>query len=185
MKSSRNELEQRYLLLFKIDAQNLFERIYERRHDYIEAFSLKRNRGIFKDVFENRYQKASINDLSHCPTEVIEALNQFYKNADNLFWYLKHTQDMPNTIEDEVQRKVNKLRRDFDMLCLYVDAELSGEASHSEENETILGDDGEPFQMEGELQEQAAAEEYLQPETYPDFFETDSEDESEFDTNNN
>lgn len=182
MKSNRTDLEQRYLLLFKIDAYNLFERIYERRHDYVEAFSLKRNRGVFKDVFESRYHKASVHDLSHCTVEVIEALNQFYKNADNLYWYLKHTQDMPNTIEDEIQRKVNKLRRDYEMLSLYIDAELGG-ASNTEvsSDEVVFGDDGEPFQIEGETQQIESESEYIQAESYPDFDETDEDFKTESD----
>lgn len=168
MKSSRTETEQRYLLLFKLDAANLFERIYDRRHDYIEVFSLKRNRAVFKDIFSNRYERASVTDLSHCTVEVIEALNQFYKNADNLFWYLKHTQDMPNTIEDEVQRKVARLKRDYEMLALYIDAELSGTGASASSEAEILGDDGEPFVTDGEDFFLGQEDEFIQPEHYPD-----------------
>ena len=57
MKSKRSDLEVRYLLLFKLDAQNLFNRVVMRQHEYIEAFSLKRNRAVFRDIFENRYSK--------------------------------------------------------------------------------------------------------------------------------
>jgi type IV secretory pathway VirD2 relaxase len=126
MKSKRSDLELRYILLFKLDAKNLYHRITSRRHEYVEIFSLKRNRAIFKDVFEHRYSKASIQDLSHCSIEIIESLDSFYQAVDEIYWYLKHTQDMPNTIEDEIHRRINALKRQYEMLTLYIDAELTG-----------------------------------------------------------
>ncbi|MCT4643234.1 MAG: hypothetical protein N4A33_13165 [Bacteriovoracaceae bacterium] len=126
MKSTLSDLEQRYILIFKIDAMNLYNRISMRKEEYIEAFSLKRNRAVFKEVFENRYQKADAKDLSHCPMEVIEVLNEFYTHIDDLYWYLKTTQDMPNTIEDEVSRKVTKIGKLYETVALFIDAYLSG-----------------------------------------------------------
>jgi hypothetical protein len=131
VKSKRTDLEVRYILLFKLDAYNLFQRIHVRQHEYIDAFSLKRNRAVFKDIFDNRYKKASIEDLSHCTVEVVEALNSFYTLADEMYWYLKHTQDMPNMIQDEVARFSNKLKVQYETLALYVDAELTGKETFS------------------------------------------------------
>lgn len=182
MKSHHPELHQRYMLLFKIDAKNLYSRIKDRQHEYIEIFSLKRSRAIFRDVFDNRYAKASAFDLSHCSQEVIEALDQFYTRADELYWYLKHTQDMPNTIEDEVSRKVTRLGKLFDQLSLYIDAELSGadleEVSEFESEEDIPPADShsDSFETDGERWEAEAQEEYLQPEAFP---EPEEEEEAE------
>jgi len=173
MKSKRTDLEIRYILLFKLDAKSLFDRIVERQHDYIEAFSLKRNRSVFRDIFENRYSKATIKDLSFCTSEVIESLHSFYTLADEIYWYLKHTQDMPNMIEDEVHRKINQLRRQYEMLSLYVDAELSGSESEEVDSfEQISPSDddihNDSFELEGEAIEFNEALEYLQQEEYPD-----------------
>jgi hypothetical protein len=173
MKSKRTDLEIRYILLFKLDAQNLFNRIVVRQHDYIEAFSLKRNRAVFRDVFDNRYSKASIHDLSHCSPEVIEALNSYYQLADEIYWYLKHTQDMPNMIEDEVQRMVNRLKKQFELVTLYIDAELSGSSQEEifDYNEISPAQDdihNDSFQMHSEAQALEEDQEYLQPEQYPD-----------------
>ena len=181
MKSHHPELHQRYMLLFKIDAKNLYARIKDRQHEYIEIFSLKRSRAVFKDVFDNRYAKASAFDLSHCSQEVLEAMDQFYTRADELYWYLKHTQDMPNTIEDEVSRKVTRLGKLFDQLCLFIDAELSGggfEESDIESEEDIPPADihTDSFTTAGELWEADAKEEFLQEESYPD---PDEEEEDE------
>jgi hypothetical protein len=187
MKSRQSEMEQRYLLLFKLDAKNLFDRIYSRRHEYVEVFSLKRNRAVFRDVFQCRYHSATVYDLSHCPVEVIETLNQFYTEADEIYWYLKHTEDMPNTIEDEITRKVAALKKHYDMLALYVDAVLSGEAGEESAQIESFNElphhnaDYDRFTLEGEVQEDLVEEEFLQPEQYPDPDEADDGDENPVD----
>lgn len=174
MKSNQSDLDQRYLLLFKLDAKNLFDRVYNRRKDYIQVFSLKRNRAVFREIFSSRYDNASIFDLSHCPGEVIETLDQFYKCADDIYWYLKHTQDMPNSIEDEIIRRLNTLKIHYETLALYIDAALSGEG---EANLDINGFEELPsvdshddfFKMEGEKQQEWIEEEFIRPENYSDF----------------
>lgn len=173
MKSKISELEIRYNLLFKLDAYNLYQRIAVRQNDYVEAFSLKRNRAVFKDIFDNRYKKASIEDLSHCSAEVIEALNSFYTLADEIYWYLKHTQDMPNMIQDEVQRYCNKLKVQYETLALFIDAELTGKEKFSvdfpEEIEPASDDiHNDHFVMAGEAFIEEEQEEYIQEEQFPD-----------------
>lgn len=182
MKTRHSELEQRYLLLFKLDAKNLFDRIYNRREDYVEIFSLKRTRAVFREIFTSRYEKSSIFDLSHCPVEVIETLEKFHSFADEIYWYLKHTQDMPNTIEDEITRKVSTLRKHYATLELYVDAALTGEDQEQPEEvfafEEIPHTDShqEFFHLDGEIKEMEEELEFIQPEQYPD---PDDEDEEE------
>jgi len=182
MKSKHPEISQRYMLLFKIDAKNLFTRIKERRYEYINIFSLKRSRSIFKDIFTSRFDKSTHFDLSHCSQDVIVAMDQFYTAVDNLYWYLKYTQDMPKMIEDEVHRKVAKLEKLYDMMALYVDAELSGDTNDQvdeedhrpldeiEEFSDIPADDvhSDHFMLEGELDEEDAKSDYIQPEHFPD-----------------
>lgn len=126
MKSNHSELSQRYMILIKIDAYNLSTRIRERHDEYINSFSIKRDRAIFKEVFFSRYHKATVFDLSHLPIEVIEVVDDFYQTIDGLYWYLMHTQDMPNTVEDEVYRYAHILSGKYENLRLYIDAELTG-----------------------------------------------------------
>jgi hypothetical protein len=126
MKSKLNDQDQRYLLLFKLDARSLYHRIHDRMHEYVEVFALKRNRDHFDEVFRNRYERATVRDIAHCPMEIIDALDQYYNYVDEIYWYVKHTEDMPNTVEDELTRMSARLRRLYDQLSLFVDAELSG-----------------------------------------------------------
>lgn len=170
MKSKQDEISQRYLLLFKIDAKNLFERIKFRKKEYVEVFALKRTRRHFKEIFFNRYSKATVHDLTHCPVEVIESLNSFHQQVDDLFWYLSHTEDMPNTIEDEIQRKCNRLERAYETLSLYIDAELSGENASS---------------VEQDFYDEREAEDLIPVEEHPIFAEEEFEEEIQIEDNEN
>lgn len=127
MKTSIPEMTQRFLTLLKVDSFNLMNRIIERQEEYLNDFSLKRDRAIFAEIFFNRYGTTSMNDLAQLPTEIIELANDFYSQVDNLKWYLMHTQDMPNTIEEEIQRQTVSLKKKQDNLLLYINVELAGE----------------------------------------------------------
>lgn len=129
MKSKNNEQTQRVLLILKIDANNLFQRIEERKSEYLEIFSLRRVRSHFPMIFKNRYETTSVEDLSHCSTDLITSLDQYYNTVEELNWYLFSTQDMPATVEGFVDRKIGRLRSLLSTLNLYIDAELGIDAS--------------------------------------------------------
>ncbi len=154
MKTDNDDLSQRYMVLVKIDATNLFNRISSRKSEYIETFSLKRDRDLFKEIFKCRYDSATLFDFSHLPIEVIEVSNDFYTEVDELYWYLMNTQDMPNTIEDEISRFLHMIEKKFQVLCLYTDAELSGtKLENIEKNEDIppiMSSSQEFFMTQGE-----------------------------------
>lgn len=124
MKIKISEESQRLLMLLKLDAKRLFERIKFRAPEYMYEFSLKRSREHFSSVFNNRYETATIKDLMLCGQEVIAGLDQFYTRVDEMRWYLNHTQDMPNKMEDRVHAYVRELEGDFLTLNLYIDVEM-------------------------------------------------------------
>jgi hypothetical protein len=128
MKSSKDELTLRVLTLLKIDAKNVLDRIVDRRTDYIEVFALRRTREHFPLIFDNRYNAASLRDLTHCSIETINALDHFYLTIDQLRWYLFCTEDMPNTVEDIVLGKIGKLKKLFKTLELYINEEMGIDA---------------------------------------------------------
>ncbi len=125
MKSKKDEITQRYLLLFKLDAQNLMNRVKERRKEFVEVFAMRRTREHFSWIFSSRYERATIKDLAHCSTETITALDQFYGLVDEIKWYLFQTEDMPSTVEDNIFRMSKRLEKIHATLALYLDAELS------------------------------------------------------------
>lgn len=128
MKSKNDEATQRILVLLKLDANNLFKRVSERKSEYLEIFALRRTREHFPMIFNNRYSGTSIMDLSHCSTDLITTLDQYYSLSEEMSWYLFQTEDMPNTVEDFINRKVRKMEKLLATLNLFLDAELGIES---------------------------------------------------------
>ncbi|HXH29927.1 MAG TPA: hypothetical protein VNJ01_03875 [Bacteriovoracaceae bacterium] len=140
MKSKNTEATQRVLVLLKLDANNLFDRIKGRKSEYLEIFALRRTREHFPMIFCNRYQGTSIMDLSHCSPELITTLDQFYRPVEEMSWYLFQTEDMPNTVEDYIDRKIARMEKLLRTLNLFLDAELGveGEAAKEPEKNTFI-----------------------------------------------
>lgn len=124
MKSKNSESAQRILVLLKNDANNLFDRIKNRKSEYLEIFALRRTREHFPIIFKNRYEGTSIDELSHCSSDLITVLDQYYTHSEQMSWYLFQTEDMPNTVEDFIDRKIRKMEKLLSTLNLYLDAEL-------------------------------------------------------------
>lgn len=141
MKSKIDEKSQRLLLLLKLDAKNLFNRIKYRKIEYITILAVKRNRTHFQDIFYTRYNQIMFDSLLGCSTDVITALDQYYSTVEEMKWYLNHTEDMTNTVEDKVQRFEKNLETHYQTLVLYIDAEL-GIDSALEEKDTLSPQDG-------------------------------------------
>lgn len=124
MKSKNDEATQRVLMLLKIDANNLFNRIQKRKIEYLEVFALRRTRTHFPSIFSNKYETASISDLAHCSTELIATLDQYYTQAEEMNWYLFQTEDMPGTVEHYIDRKIKRMESLLSSLNLFLNAEL-------------------------------------------------------------
>jgi len=136
MKSKNNEATQRVLVLLKIDANNVFKRIKDRKTEYLEIFALRRTREHFPRIFDNRYEGTTIMDLAHCSTELITTLDQYYTLVEEMSWYLFQTEDMPNTVEDYINRKIAKMGKLLATLNLFLDAELGIESADSADMES-------------------------------------------------
>lgn len=124
MKIKISEESQRLLMLLKLDAQRLFERVKYRAPEYVAEFSLKRTRDHFPEIFKNRYDSTNIRELMLCTPEVIAGLDQFYTKIDEMRWYVNHTQDMPSRVEDKIYSHIRELQSHYDTLNLYIDVEM-------------------------------------------------------------
>ncbi len=112
------------LTILRLDAQRVFERVKYREAEYMHHFSAKRTRDHFPEVFKNRYDEATISDLLLCGEEVIIGLDQFFFKVDELKWYLMVTNDMPATVHEHVRHGIRELEIAYDILQLYINAEL-------------------------------------------------------------
>ncbi len=153
MKSKNDEATQRVLVLLKIDANNLFDRIHSRKSEYLEIFALRRTREHFPKIFNNRYEGTTIMDLAHCSTELITTLDQYYTLSEEMSWYLFQTEDMPNTVEDYINRKIARMSKLLSTLNLFLDAELgihsdnvntTSEPVSAQMEESLFADDTNP-----------------------------------------
>lgn len=132
MKKFRDPEAQQLLILLKLDALRLFERIKYRAPEYLNIFSNRRTREHFPEIFKNRYDGIGLSDLKRCSEDVIIGLDQFYTQVDELRWYLGQTQDMPAAVSDKVYATIHDLEHAHDTLALYIDAELGVAPSAAE-----------------------------------------------------
>ena len=124
MQTKEQEIAQRVLMLLKLDSKNLFHRLKDRKDEYMEVFSMKRIRSHFQEVFQTRYPGAGLKELMHCSLDTITALDQFYTEVEEMYWYVMHTEDMPVTVEDNASRYLKRIENYYFTLNLYLDAEL-------------------------------------------------------------
>lgn len=125
----------RFLTLIKLDATRLFERLAGRRVEYLNLFALKRTREPFDAVFASKFDQVQLSELGQCSEELIVAIDQFYAEVEQLKWYLYHTEDMPGTIDDELNRALKRIGRYFEdlMLMLKVEIDLAKESAYSDD----------------------------------------------------
>ena len=107
---------------------NLFSRILYRKPEYITIFALKRTREHFEDIFKNRYRDVTMDEISNCSIDTIQALNNFYEETESIRWYLVTTEDMPNGVSDELDRRFITLETLHNTLIIHIDAELGIES---------------------------------------------------------
>lgn len=73
-----------------------------------------------------------------------------------MHWYVNSTEDMPNTVDDKINKYITKLTPVYETLCLYIDADLgisSEEAGPIHEAPVIENDFSESeFEMDSEIE---------------------------------
>lgn len=133
MSISEFETKKSVLTILKLDSKRLYERVVERRKEYMATFAVKRTREHFKDVFFSRYDTITFTDLKILSPELIGCLDNFYGFVEELKWYLMSTEDMPATVEDKTGRDIKELKNSYDTLVLYLEAELDVSSVKSQE----------------------------------------------------
>jgi len=120
---AKNTDPKNILLLLQLDAKNVYQRVVEWFPTYMAVFAAQRTRQHFGEVFFHRYHSIGIDDLKIFSEEVIIALDQFYQTIDEMGRYLKTTEDMPVSAQDQCQKYIAKLKTIYPMLELYLNAE--------------------------------------------------------------
>ncbi|MBT3235994.1 MAG: hypothetical protein HN353_08590 [Bdellovibrionales bacterium] len=115
----------RILVVIKLDADRLFERISERYPEYIGIYSLKRTRDHFSRIFDNRFSQLEIRELAVIAPELNVALDNFYSLSEQMNWYLYTTEDLPQAMSDRVLRYISELKSMLETINIHIEAELS------------------------------------------------------------
>lgn len=117
----------RIMLLIKLDAHSLFNRIKSRKIEYMNVFAAKRTRDHFAPIFFSRYPDVGFTELMLCPEECIISIDTFYNKVEEIYWFLLCTEDMPNTVEGTVDRYIIELEKVYDLMNTYIHVELGFE----------------------------------------------------------
>ena len=121
--------------MLKLNANRVFERVKLRMPEYLDDFTMKRTRKHFPEVFQHKFDGVQLETLAKAETETIIALESYFNKIDDLKWYMDHTDEMPNTVEDRLQHELKELSKLLETLNLYLDAELGiAEENEMEEN---------------------------------------------------
>lgn len=142
------------LTILRLDAQRVFERVKYREPEYMQHFSAKRTRSHFPEVFKHRYDDITVKDLMFCGEEVIIGLDQFYTKVDDLKWYLMVTEDMPGTVQEHVDHTIRELEEAYELLQLYINAELDSYRDHrGDRGGDVHGDSFAPMDASQSLED--------------------------------
>lgn len=132
-----DELAIRVLTILKLDAKSLYDRLVNYYPEYVNILTLRRTREHFKDLFRSKYDSITMEDLRRCGQEVIVELDRFYSKVYSIKWYLYHTEDMPNRIQDFVQHELKDLEKIYHSLEMYINAEWSSQKDEGQKQEVI------------------------------------------------
>ena len=115
-----DEHKEKMLTIFRLDSTHLYERVVGRKNEYLQIFALKRTREHFDRIFNSKYQSFKVNDLAVLAPQTIQSLEEFYQQVEEISWYLYKTQDMPNTIEEVLNRMLNRLKKLYQQLQFFL-----------------------------------------------------------------
>ena len=114
----------RILVIIRLDAQRLFERIKYRELEYMHHFSAKRTREHFSSIFKSKYDQFTLENLKNISEEVNVGIDQFYHHVDEMRWYLMVTEDMPGKVQERVDHFIHEIEQAYEILQLYISVEL-------------------------------------------------------------
>ena len=95
--------------LLALEISRIVEDLDARRDMLIDVWSRHRDRGPFVDTLHSRWRTVSFPDLATLPTEMVVAVEAFYRELDEISLYFRFTQDMPTTLSDAYDDGLRRL----------------------------------------------------------------------------
>lgn len=99
----------RLRLLLAMEVARVVVQLRERLDFMVTIWSRHRSREPFLDTLFTRWRTAALPDLVLLEPEQVRALEGFYAVVDDLRLYLTWTDDMPVTLRDALEARLNEL----------------------------------------------------------------------------
>lgn len=142
---------QSLIVLLKLDAEGLYNRLSSRKLEYLHIFSVKRTREHFVPLFRTRYWDIPARSLHELSSDCLVAVEKFYSLVEGMQWYLNTTEQMPGTVEERVEGFLKKMEDAKETLLLFLNAELGIDPSEAQTD--YLETQVEPSEGKNEMEE--------------------------------
>jgi len=111
-------------VLLQLETKRIYERLKEKKEEFVLLYSLKRTRRPFEILFESKLKNLNLSFFENFSEEICLAYFQFFSSIEELEWYLLFTEDLPLSLEQHVEKLLKTCKCYYDVLQLYLRAEL-------------------------------------------------------------
>jgi len=101
---------ERLRIVLGLEIHRVTDDLLRRRTLLVELWSRHRVRTPFLDTTFQRYRTLSMGELLLLDRRETEAVEAFYRELDDLRFYLSHTEDMPRALADTLDGALVRLR---------------------------------------------------------------------------
>jgi hypothetical protein len=101
---------ERLRIVLGLEVHRITDDLLRRRSLLVELWGRHRVRSPFLDTTFQRYRGLVLADLLLLERAEIEAVEAFYRELDDLRFYLSHTEDMPKALADTIDGSLVRLR---------------------------------------------------------------------------
>jgi hypothetical protein len=97
-------------LLVALELRRIVRHMELRKGLLVKLWSRHRAREPFIETLFTRWRTLGLEDLVLLDVDAHEPLERFYEHVDDLRYYLTYTEDMPVTLEDQLEIGIGHLR---------------------------------------------------------------------------
>ena len=83
-KNNRDSETSKILLMLKLNANRVYNRIDLRMPEYLDDFAMKRTRKYFPEVFNHKFNEVQLETLAKADTETIIALENYFNKVEQI-----------------------------------------------------------------------------------------------------
>jgi hypothetical protein len=118
---------ERSRILLGLEVHRITDDLLRRRSLLVELWGRHRVRTPFLDTTFQRYRSMSMGELMVLERSEIEAVEAFYRELDELRFYLSHTEDMPRALAQVLDGSLARIRTVAAVALAALEARLEDE----------------------------------------------------------